>query len=414
MKNLIIAVAVLAIFAGMAVARGPQEFSGVPYEGQKSRGDVVWYDDIESGAPGWTHGDDSAQPHYWHIDSYMAYSGNSWWCGSLAITADGGYGNLWTQFLTTPYIDWTGYSYPVVTYFFRNDTEVAYDFSFAQAESSGSFVPLNRGYDGVIPWGQAGYYLGNKDNPAKVRFAFYSDPAYSDADGLYLSVGGAFAVDDVNVIDYNTFTTLFTDDADANVFMTTGVPGAAGDFWSIRNNACQAYSGTHYWSCTSPDTTAVPPNLQNWLMTPMIDISNYECVKGCTLYFVQQIFMSATGVYGGSWQEWGTPDGGATWLRTGWWWGHQCMFGTPGGPCAHYLSVIPIVFPGHFDYIQGGLVAGKIVMLTDEFGNGCDQPNCPLGYCSSGIPIDDTWIEVTECPNPVEESSWGKIKEMYR
>ncbi len=411
MKNLIIAVAVLALFAGMATARGPQEADRVLYDGQKTRGDVVWYDDMETGAPGWTTGDDSAQPIYWHIDSYMAYSGNSWWCGDLSITADGGYGNSWTQYLTSPYISWAGYSYPVVTYAFRNDSEPAYDFSYVEAESMGAFIPLNRGYDGVIPWGTAGYYLGNKDQPAKIRFTFISDAAWSDADGLYLSVGGAFAVDDVLVMDYTTGTTLFFDDADANVNLIPSVPGASGNYWAVMSNNCKAYSNSHYWGCTFPDTTAVPANLNCWVASPLIDISNYACVQGCTLYFVNQMFMS--GAYGGSWQEWGTADGGANWTRTGWWYGHQCQFGSgPYGPCDQFLTTMPLVYPGN--PYNGTLVGMKIVMLTDGLGNGCDQAACPLGYCSSGMNFDDTWIEVTECPNPVEDSSWGKIKSMYR
>jgi hypothetical protein len=404
MKNLIIAVAILALFAGMAVARGPQEATPVPYQGQQSRQGVVdWYDDIESGAPGWTHGDDSAQPIYWHIDSYMAYSGNSWWCGTFAFDADGGYGNNWTQYLSSPYVDWTGYTYPVLLYFFRNDTEIGWDFSFAEAESMGSFVPLNRGYDGVIPWGSAGYYIGNKDNPAKFRFAFYSDAAYSDADGYYLSVGGAFAVDDVMLMDYPT-TTLFIDDADANVNLIPSVPPASGDCWHIASNLCQSYSPTHYWSVNcNDDTTFVTPLLQNWLQTPVIDISSYGTAAPCTLYFVYQLFMS--GAYGGSWQEWGTNDGGATWVRTGWWYGDQCAYGY--GPCDHFLSEIPISWPGWYGTQQ---VAGKWIMLTDAVGNYAD-PTCP--YLSAGITIDDTWIEVFP-PSPVEDSSWGKIKSMYR
>lgn len=403
MKNLIIAVAILALFAGMAVARGPQEATPVPYTGEQSRqGTIAWLDDIETGAPGWTHGDDSAQPTYWHIDTYMAYSGSSWWCGTFAYDADGGYGNSWTQYLTSPYVDWTGYTYPVLFYFFRNDTEIGYDFSFAEAESLGSFVALNRGYDGVMPWGQAGYYIGNHDNPAKVRFAFYSDAAWSDGDGYYQSVGGAFAVDDIEIVDYTTSTQLFYDDADGNVFMTPNVPPAAGDFWSIRSDLCHAYSGTHYWACTSPDTLNVPPNLQNWLKTPVIDITSFDPVAPCTMYFVHQMFMS--GAYGGSWQEWGSNDGGMNWVRTGWWFGDQCEYGY--ALCGDFfLGTIPISWSGH---TGTQMVQGKIVMLTDAFGNG------PSPYCNgAGVPVDDTWVEVFE-GSPVEESSWGKIKSMYR
>ncbi len=409
MKKLIIAVAILAFFAGMATARGPQEATPVPYDGQHhTRGTTVWADDMESGAPGWTHGDDSAQTIYWHIDSYMAYSGNSWWCGSPSITADGGYGNLWRQYLTSPYVDWTGYSYPVLQYVFRCDTEAGFDYAYAQAESAGAFLNLNKGYDGVIPWGAAGYYLGNKDNPARIRFYFESDGGYSDADGYYQSVGGAFAVDNVTIMDYYTATVLFLDDADANVALVPSVPSASGDFWTIASNNCQAYSDPHYWTCSSPDTMTVQPNLVNWLRTPDVDISAYPAYT-CTLYFIQQMFMS--GAFGGSWQEVAVADGVEG--VTGWWYGHQCQFTTAAGPCGHYLGVIPIVAPGYFP--SASMVAGKWYMLTDPDGNGCDVAACPLGYCSAGMNIDDTWIEVTPpIPDAVRDSSWGQIKSMYR
>ena len=116
-------------------------------------------------------------------------------------------------------------------------------------------------------------------------------------------------------------------------------------------------------------------------------------------------------VSGGSWQEWTTNDGWSTGLRTAWWYGHQCQFGSgPYGPCDFFLTAMPAMWWGY----QGtGQVGGAIAMLTDAFGNGCDVAACPLGYCSAGVNIDDTWIECVAA-SPVEESSWGAIKSMYR
>lgn len=404
MKNLIIAVAILAFFAGMATARGPQEVTSVvPYNGAQSRADVVWFDDLESGAVGWTHGDDSAQPYYWHIDSYMAFAGNSWWCGSAAITADGGYGNLWKQYLTSSYIDWTGYSYPVVSFEYRIDAEYNYDFGYVQAESAGVFTNLNRGFTGTIGWGATGFYLGLMDNPAKIRFFFESDGSYSDADGNYSSVGGAFAVDDVLVFDVNTSTVFFTDDADANVNLVPGVPAAGGDFWALDSNNCQAYSDPHVWTCTDPDTTAVPPGLVNWLQTPIVDVTSYAPGTPCTLYSVFQFFMPA--VMGGGWQEYSTSDGGATWTMVGNWYGDQCGYGY--GPCSHFLFGIPVVWAGN----EGtGQVGVRWVMQTDAAGNFSD-PAC--AYYSAGITIDNVQFEMYPGV-AVENSSWGKIKSLYR
>jgi hypothetical protein len=407
MKNLIIAIAVLAIVAGVALARGPEAVSSVqPYDGQKSRADVVYSDDLETGAPGWTHGDGSAQPIYWHTSPFMAYSGDSWYCGDENLTADGGYGNLWKQYLTTPYVDITG-AYAVLFYQFRNDSELNYDFSYVRAESAGAWVNLNRGYDGSIPWGQGAYFIGNKDNPARVQFFFESDPAYSDADGLYLSVGGAFSVDDVMIMDYPT-ATLFLDDADGNIFMTPSVPPASGDFWYLTNSLCKSWSPTHAWTCTAiGDSTTIPPNLNNWLASPIVDISGYACVQGCTLDFARQIHMS--GAWGGSWQEFSTSDGGATWYQMGWWYGNQCEYGFL--PCDWLSGGWSIIGPGAAP--DGDYVGVMWVMLTDSGGNSCDPVACP-NVCDTSIYIDDVAFLVTECPSPVEESSWGHIKSMYR
>jgi hypothetical protein len=404
MKNLIIAVAILAFFAGMATARGPQEVTPVPADGtQHSRGTVVWYDDMESGAPGWTHGDDSAQPYYWHIDSYMAYSGNSWWCGSSAITADGGYGNLWKQYLTSPYIPTVG-TYPAVSFMVRYDSEYNFDFTYVQAESLGAWENLNRGYTGTAAWAPAAFGLVGFDNPAKVRFFFESDGGWSDADGDYLSVGGGVAVDDVVIFDYLTYAEFFRDDADANVGLIPSVPAAAGDYWTLDSNPCRAFTGSGYWDCTFPDTTLVPPNLQCWVKSPDVDISMYAAGTACTSFFIFQFHMP--GDQGGSWQEIAIADGFE--FITGWWHGNQCDYGY--GPCSHFGWQIPIVGLG--GVADADIVAVKFLMMTDSFGNTCDPVGCPT-YCSAGFNFDDVSFEVTE-PSPVEDSSWGKIKSLYR
>jgi hypothetical protein len=403
MKNLIIAVAILALFAGMAVARGPMEKPMVPYEGQRPQpGTQIFYDDMETGAPGWTHFDASVPTAYWHIDSYMAYSGSSWWCGTFNYDTDGGYGNNWAQYLETPYLNLTvGTPYPVVRYQYRNDTESGFDFSFCEAESNGVFVPLNRGYDGVHPWSFNGHYIGNKDNPAKIRFAFYSDGGYSDADGYYSSVGGAFAVDNVEVWDNQTYEQFFYDDADANVNLIPITPPSSGDYWSIRSDLCHCWSPTHYWGVQYPDTTFCMPMLDNWLLTPTVDINPYAPATSCTLSFIYQQYVTLAS--GGNWQELGTNDGGATWYVSGWWYGDQC--GAGYNVCDHFRWWIPLTWPGNFGT---GQVRAAWRYFSDV--DGIEPASCNY----SGLTIDDVYIYVYEPPSPVEESSWGKIKSMYK
>jgi len=284
---------------------------------------------------------------------------------------------------------------------YRNDSELGYDFTFVQAESAGTWVNLNRGYNGRIGWGPVAYYLGNKDNPAVCRFRFQSDGAWSDEDGLYDSVGGGFACDDIEIMDYITSDVLFFDDVETGGLCVPSIPAAAGDYWHLDNWLCRAYSGNHYWEICWPSTTFVQPSLQNWLQTPVVDVPSWMNVTACTLWYVGQIFWP--GAQEGVWTEEVSVDGGTSWWQVGAWYGDQCGWGY--GPCDHFLfsmSFTPFL-PGHH-------LAARWTVLTDELGNTAD-PACP--YLSAGMAIDDTWITFT-WDTPVEETSWGKIKSLYR
>lgn len=365
---------------------------------------VVWLDDIESGTNGWTHGDFTATavPHF-HVDTYMAYSGSSWWCGTFDYDANGGYGNNWDDRLDVPSTDWTGYSYPIISFEYRCDSEYGYDFTFVQAESVGGWVNLNRGYTGTSSWGSGAYYLGNRDNPAVCRFLFQSDLAYSDADGLYESVGGAFACDDITIYDLNTTTQLFFDDVEGGGLCVPSVPPTAGDFWHIATSDCQAFSPSHCWAVASPGTSYVQPSLLNWLQTPLVDISPYSRANSCTLWTVMQFWVP--GASGAGWTEEVTTDGGTSWFLTGAWYGDQCT-GSGWGPCDHGLFAIDLT-----PYLPGtNLVAVRWTMQTPSAGLSADA-GCT--YDSAGLTLDDTWLQV-DWDTPVEQTSWGKIKSFYR
>jgi len=393
---------------------------------RNQRGWVVWEDDLESGAPGWTHGDDSYQPVRFHVDTYLAYddpdheTDYSWWCGVLdpEYAGGAGYGNSWNQWLQLPPIDleytavvqttWGAIKgmyrdgsmvvppeddrgrsvVPVLSFRYRCDTEAGYDYVWIEVHDGHEWVAINDGYNGSSAGWQTtdpgGYDLTGCPDPVDIRFHFVSDDAYSDEDGYYISDGGAFHVDDIRLYDANTGDILYWEDCEGGVGLSqpATVP-AAGDYWHLADGECQAYSGTRYWTCCHPDSASVPPNLQNWLQTPVIDVGTGPA-DACTLYFVKQMFMPSC--WGGSWQELSTADGGATWTRTGWWFGDQCAYGY--GPCEHFLGEVPVIWWGG---PQGHLAAARWVMLTDADGNFPD-PSCP--YDSAGLTIDDTWMEV--------------------
>jgi hypothetical protein len=393
------------ITAGVLVACGTagarQELmrtDRTPTDGLPWPNTTFFEDDMESMAPGWTHGDftATAAPHF-HVDTYMAYSGTySWWCGNFDYDADGGYGNSWDDRLNVPNTDWSGYLYPVFSFYYRNDTEPAYDFTYVQAESSGAWVNLNRGFDGVHAWGAAGFYLGNKDNPAVCRFRFLSDGAWSDADGLYLSDGGAFMCDEVQIYDYYTGTPLFFDDVESGGLCVPDIPAAAGDYWHLLDNVCKAWSGSYSWACTSVDTPGIVPGLvQNWLRTPSVDISG---AISCTTDFVIQFFVAT--VDNDYWTEEVTVDNGASWTQLHAWWGDQCDAGY--SPCDHFAGGDDIT-----NLLPGTRLAHRWTMYTTDNGIPTNVCNC------AGITIDDVEFFGVHI-DPVEPTTWGHIKAIYR
>ncbi len=145
------------------------------------RQSLIWCDDLETGAPGWTHGDDSGQQTKFHIDTYLAYNDSvqdpdySWWCGELnsEFAGGSGYGNLWNQWLELPPIELGNVSAtaatwgsikamyresarptgseapsrsvaPVLTFRYMYDCEIGYDYVWVEAESLGEWVARER------------------------------------------------------------------------------------------------------------------------------------------------------------------------------------------------------------------------------------------------------------------------------
>jgi len=394
-------IVIAAAFVAVATAKkSVAEYTEYPDVTTSRSPVVLYYDDMEGGTAGWTSVDNTAVavPHF-HVDPYMAYEGsNSWWCGNFDYDADGGYGNSWDDRLAIPTTDLTGATYPILTYAYRHDSEAAYDFTYVQAESMGAYVNLNRGYDGVQAWtdiGVYGFVLVAYDNPLNARFRFVSDGAYSDEDGAYASVAGAFMCDMVKVFDYFSGYVYFYDNADDQVFMVPGVPASAGDYWHQITRKCPAASDpTSWWCGDDADTSLVPPNLNNSLISPPVSITGSVT---CTLHVL--IHSEVPTVDNDYYTEEVTVDGGANWTMTGAWWGDfgQCDgWGTSGIIGTDISSLLP-----------GTVFQYKLTMYTTD--NGCG----PGTAGGAGIMLDDTWLE-DWTGSPVEETTWGAVKAMYR
>lgn len=401
MQKLIIVVAILALAAGSAPAK-VDRFQP-PDDPVPERVVWLWYDDLETGGPGWTHGDYTVSAiHHFHVDQYLAYAGDySWWCGNFDYDADGGYGNSWNDYLVCDPVDWTDCIYPVLTFAYRNDTEPGYDFSFVDAESNCVWTHLNRGYDGVHPWTTTGFFLGNIDNPAHCRFNVVTDGAFSDADGGYDSYGGAFMCDNISIYDYYGGDPLLLCDAEAPPYCCRPLGAQAGDYWHIIEDDCKAESDPHVWVNTEePAENFVPPNVQNWLRTPVVDVSGVTC---CTLRFDFQFFTPALppcppGL--SYWVESIIVDGGPP-IQLAAWWGDQCDQGYD--PCHHFHIE---------DDLSGFLPANTIcyewTYYSTAYGTGPDICN------SAGLTLDNIGFENCEPVSAAEGTSWGRVKALYR
>jgi hypothetical protein len=405
-RTLMIAAAIILVVVATTPAGAKLRLATPAYEASQPRYPNVlfWADDIEGDTSGWSTADFSASaaPHF-HVDFYMAFEGDySWWCGSFDYDSDGGYGNSWDDRLRIPTTDLSAATYPILTYAFRHDSEVGYDFTYVQAESSGHFVDLNRGYDGSAPWtdiGPYGFILAPYDNPFVCRFRFVSDGAWSDEDGNYSSDGGAFMCDIVKIYDYYGGTVYFYDDAeDAVGSCIPEVPAASGDYWHVIDRKCPAYSDPHSWWCgDDADTGLVPPNLQDGLYTPLVDLNG---ALSCTVRFAQHFAIPT--VDNDYVAYYGTCDG-LTYYGIAAYWGdfEQC----DGWGQDAFVGGYDIgTFCGAGNMTWGGFL--WIMYTTD---NGCG----PGAAGDAGAMVDDVWFE-GEHEDPVEKASWSQIKALYR
>jgi len=323
----------------------------------------------------------------------------SWWCGSFEYDADGGYGNSWDDRLLIPALDLTGAAYPILTYAFRHDSEVAYDFTYVQAESMGAFVNLNRGYDGVAGWtdiGLYGFILVPYDNPFTARFRFLSDGAWSDEDGLYLSVGGGFAVDNIKVFDYFGGYEYFYDSEPGarEGECIPAVPASAGDYWHIIDRLCPATSDPHSWWCgVDSDTNLIPAGLANLLATPHITVNALSCTLQVFIHF-------GIPTIDNDYCEFKAYVDGESFHMFSYWGDFEQCDGWGTSGIAGYDI-------GQFGSPPIGEVGYEFIMNTSDNGAG------PAVNGAVGITFDDlTFYGVPAVP--VEETSWGNVKAMYR
>jgi len=154
----------------------------------------------------------------WHLDTYNAYSGYSWWCGqnnpNWAVPP--GYSNYWDQYLIHEFDLTSAIGSVTLSFRHKYDTENLYDYGYLEVSDN----------DGAS-WTELATYTGNSHAWKRVRnlditayrgetillrFRFNSDYSYSDGDGYYNS-DGAWYIDEVEIEDGSG--TLFSDDMES-------------------------------------------------------------------------------------------------------------------------------------------------------------------------------------------------------
>ena len=199
----------------------------------------------------------SDAPTHFHTSDNDAYNGNSWWCADPSIN---GYSDAWVQVLDSPTITipGPGFSLSAMMKWGIEDpagADVAgtctdgwdaanvrvsadggatwdlligsemYDFSYGygwiyndpEYDCGGELEAVSAGWAGNEDWHEVTFDLSSySGQDVIIRFAFGSDPAYSVVDDPLLT---GFQIDNIVVSSSATGETIFTDDADDNVYM---------------------------------------------------------------------------------------------------------------------------------------------------------------------------------------------------
>lgn len=404
--RLAIAVLLVVLAVVPAAAKTPEHVTTTEFTGPNRVNTLFAYWTMDD-PTGFTTVDLSEGALPWfHASNYMSYDGTThWWCGRIEYDADGGYGNRWDQRLTLPPVDVSGAVYPVLTFAHYYDSEAGYDFTYVQAKQGGDYVNLNAGYHGRMPggdWvdlGTYGFTLAGLDNPVEARFRFISDGGYSDEDGVYNSVGGAYHVDKIKIYDFYGGQVYFFDDSGSASPCIASVPPPAGDYWHLVDDVCSANVIPSWWCGDDADTGLIPPNLQNALIIPTVRIP--AGARTCTLRYAIHSEVPTTDI--NDYYDVSVCVDYGDWISLGTWFGD---FGTCDQWGSHGLSGEPLDRFLGVAWIDT-YIKFRLTFYTNDDGCG------PGSAGGAGINLDDTWYE-GYYHVPVESRSWGGIKALYR
>jgi len=236
-------------------------FHGQPWSTHKAVGDTIYllggdaipnlgdFQDLygEPAWDDWTHHDLTITTEsHWHCDDYNCQNldpdtvpNHAWWCGRYfshdCDSGDyGGYGNFWNEYLV-----WYGtVSDPSlattvrVTAKLNHDVEPDYDFLYLEFESFSQGWVVVQTFNGTATdvivdetfvVSQLDY-TGPTSDQIRLRWRFFSDWAWSDADCNYISLGAA----QIDLID------VYFDQGDGSVPMGTTEDCEGPNQWSVE------------------------------------------------------------------------------------------------------------------------------------------------------------------------------------
>lgn len=380
--------------------------------------EILFEDDFESGENGWTTDDVTDVGEKWHVSDFMAFEGDSWWCGDEAFD---GYDNHWLQFLDTPVLDLSTASNPALNFqanwfveppggeptgydgwdtaniWISTDGGATFDpieptsgpaynitssYAFGEEWGMGEGIPGWGGDGGG--WQAVGIDLADyATSEVVIRFAFCSDPAASTADGTGPDWHG-FHVDNISVVDGET--PLFTNDGADNGDMNAIAMGGEGDYWELSDQ--DSHSPSHAWHL--PDGI---PNLSNALVSPAIDLpSDADAIT--FRFWINCDQADFDGNDDSSLDDYyhveTSTNGGVTWTTEFYDYGDDTR---PGGAgWAEYLPGMP--FNGNIEMDLSDYAGETLHMRWRVTTDGNDD-----GGVATGLWIDDVVIEAISVPN---------------
>jgi hypothetical protein len=328
----------LLLFCSAAVQAKPREKGrAMPFKtpvAAKATLDTVFFDNFETDTMGWSVTDMAVQPPYWHIDTYNAYSGRSFWCGT-ATDVEGwvdppGYGDGWAQFLISPEIDLSAVTADsiVLTYWQNNRLEAPdpgddwdcinvwittvttdsswnfdnwiyifpdtirypgtgynvdspYSWKYIGLVPDGTYIP---GWGGIKDWHRVAFDLSAyKGQKVKLAFIGTSDAAQSDqSHQSAVNYHGMWYLDNIAV---DTVTAggnsghAFFEDCEAGMgdwYAHSKVPQY---FWHRTNR--MAYSPTTSWWNGNESTGKYKWGQSDAMTSPVIDLSEVRNTDAC-------------------------------------------------------------------------------------------------------------------------------------